>query len=56
VTAGGTCHGTKEWLIGHFEDPPAYVRGSLMPPFKNLADDQLQMLAAFLQNQKGGGH
>ncbi len=44
---------TNEWLIGHFKDPPAYTQGSLMPPFKNLTDQQLQALVAFLQSQKG---
>jgi len=43
---------TQDWLIGHFKDPPAYVPGSIMPPFKNLTDKQLKALTAFLQNQK----
>ena len=55
LTTEGTRGRTKEWLIGHFKDPPAYVHGSLMPPFKNLTDEQLQALTAFLQNQKGRG-
>ena len=42
---------TNEWLIGHFKDPPAYVHGSLMPPFKNLTSEQLQALTLFLQTQ-----
>jgi len=52
LTTEGTRGRTAEWLIGHFKDPPAYVPGSLMPPFKNLTDEQLQALTAFLQNQK----
>jgi mono/diheme cytochrome c family protein len=53
LTTEGNRGRTVEWLIGHFKDPPAYVPGSLMPPFKNLTDEQLQALTAFLQNQKG---
>jgi mono/diheme cytochrome c family protein len=53
LTTEGTRGRTREWLIGHFKDPPAYVPGSLMPPFKNLTDEQLKALTAFLQDQKG---
>ncbi len=49
----GTRGRANEWLVGHFKDPPAYTPGSLMPPFKNLTDAQLQALVAFLQSQKG---
>jgi mono/diheme cytochrome c family protein len=55
LTTEGTRGRTKEWLIGHFKDPPAYVHGSLMLPFKNLTDEQLQALMAFLQNQRSRG-
>lgn len=55
LTVEGTRGRTNEWLVGHFKDPPAYVRGSIMPPFKNLTDEQLQALSAFLQSQKGRG-
>lgn len=44
---------TVERLVGHFKDIPAYVRGPLMPSFKNLADDHLKALTTILQNQKG---
>jgi len=44
---------SDEWLIGHFKDPPAYTPGSIMPAFKNLTDEQLKALTAFLQSQKG---
>jgi mono/diheme cytochrome c family protein len=54
LTTEGARGRTEEWLIGHFKDPPAYVHGSIMPPFKNLTDEQLKALTAFLQNQKGG--
>jgi mono/diheme cytochrome c family protein len=53
LSTEGTRGRTQEWLIGHFKDPPAYVPGSLMPPFKNLTDEQLKALTMFLENQKG---
>ncbi len=53
LTVEGTRGRTDEWLIGHFKDPPAYTRGSIMPAFKNLTDEQLKALTAFLQRQKG---
>lgn len=53
LTVEGTRGRTDEWLIGHFKDPPAYTSGSIMPPFKNLTDEQLAALTDFLQSQKG---
>ena len=53
LTVEGTRGRTDEWLIGHFKDPPAYTHGSIMPAFKNLTDEQLRALTAFLQSQKG---
>ncbi len=53
LTVEGTRGRTREWLIGHFKDPPAYTPGSVMPAFKNLTDEQMAALSAFLQNQKG---
>ncbi len=55
LTVEGSRGRTDEWLIGHFKDPRAYTPGSIMPPFGNLTDDQLQALTAFLQTQKGRG-
>jgi mono/diheme cytochrome c family protein len=55
LTVEGTRGRANEWLVGHFKDPPAYVHGSIMPPFKNLTDEQLQALTAFLQSQKERG-
>ena len=55
LTMEGTRGRTAEWLVGHFKDPPAYVHGSVMPPFKNLTDEQLRALTGFLQNQKSRG-
>jgi len=49
LTTEGTRGRTDQWLIGHFKDPPAYVHGSVMPPFKNLTEEQLQALTRFLQ-------
>ncbi len=53
LTEEGKRGRTDDWLIGHFKDPAAYTPGSVMPPFKNLTDDQLRALVAFLQSQKG---
>ncbi len=55
LTLEGTRGRTAEWLIGHFKDPPAFTRGSIMPPYKNLTEDQLRALTAFLESQKGSG-
>ena len=55
LTVEGTRGRSDEWLIGHFKDPVAYTQGSLMPPFKNLTDEQLKAFTAFLQNQNGQG-
>lgn len=55
LTHEGARGRSNAWLIGHFKDPPAYSPGSLMPPFKNLTDEQLQALVAFLQSQKRSG-
>ncbi|MGA2075506.1 MAG: c-type cytochrome [Terriglobia bacterium] len=53
LTTEGSRGRSTEWLVGHFKDPPAYVHGSVMPPFKNLTEEQLRALTGFLQNQKG---
>ena len=53
LTVEGTRGRTTAWLVGHFKDPPAYTKGSIMPAFQNLTDEQLRALTAFLQNQKG---
>lgn len=52
LTVEGTRGRSDQWLLGHFKDPPAYTPGSIMPAFKNLTDEQLKALTAFLQNQK----
>jgi mono/diheme cytochrome c family protein len=53
LSSEGTRGRTNEWLTGHFKDPQAYTKGSMMLPFENLTDAQLQALSAFLQDQKG---
>ncbi len=56
LTVEGTRGRTREWLIGHFKDPPAFTPGSMMPPFKNLTDEQLAALSGFLLSQRGPKH
>lgn len=53
LTVEGTRGRTNEWLTGHFKDPPAFTPSSVMPAFKNLTDEQLRALTAFLQGHKG---
>jgi mono/diheme cytochrome c family protein len=55
LTVEGTRGRTREWLMGHFKNPPAYTPGSMMPPFTNLTDEQLEALSTFLQHQVGPG-
>jgi mono/diheme cytochrome c family protein len=52
LSVEGTRGRSEDWLIGHFKNPSAYTPGSIMPSFKNLTDEQLQALTAFLMNQK----
>jgi mono/diheme cytochrome c family protein len=54
LTVEGTRGRSVAWLVGHFKDPAAFVPGSIMPSFKNLTDEQLSALTAFLESQKGG--
>jgi len=49
----GTRGRSNAWLISHFKNPQTRTAGSVMPAFSSLPDRQLQVLAAFLQNQKG---
>jgi mono/diheme cytochrome c family protein len=53
LTIEGTRGRSGDWLVGHFKDPSAYTPGSIMYSFKQLTDEQLRALTAFLQNQKG---
>lgn len=43
---------SEAWLTGHFKDPQAYSRSSVMPSFGRLTSGQLQTLAEFLQYQR----
>ena len=52
LSVQGTRRRSDDWLIGHFKNPPAYTKGSIMPSFKNLTEDQLHALVVFLQSQK----
>ncbi len=45
---------SREWLVGHFIDPPAYSPGSDMPSYGKLTGDQLNSLALFLKSLKRG--
>ncbi|MBI2818100.1 MAG: c-type cytochrome [Acidobacteria bacterium] len=56
LTVEGTRGRSDEWLVGHFKDPPAYTKGSIMPSFKNLTEAQVHALVVFLQNQKGNSN
>ena len=56
LTVEGTRGRSTAWLIGHFKNPAAYVPGSIMPSFKNLTDEQLSALTAFLESQREGGN
>jgi mono/diheme cytochrome c family protein len=53
LTVEGTRGRSDDWLIGHFRDPGKYTKGSVMPPFQNATDEQLEALTTFLQSQKG---
>lgn len=53
LTTEGDRARSNEWLVGHFRNPGAYVKGSLMPATSNLNDAQLQALTEFLQSQHG---
>ena len=53
LTVEGRRGRKREWLIGHFKNPPAYTAGSMMPAFTNLTDEQLAALSTFLENQTG---
>ncbi|MGH9415082.1 MAG: c-type cytochrome [Terriglobales bacterium] len=44
---------TTAWLAGHFKDPGAYTKGSIMPAFQHLTAEQMNALVALLENAKG---
>ena len=41
------------WLVGHFKNPAAFVKGSTMPATSNLNAAQLHSLTVYLQAQHG---
>jgi cytochrome c553 len=44
---------SEAWLVAHFKDPQTFSAKSLMPTLGGLTDQQLEVLAAFLEYQKG---
>jgi mono/diheme cytochrome c family protein len=54
LSAEGDRGRSNAWMIGHFQNPAAFVQGSLMPATINLNADQLQALTEFLQSQHRG--
>lgn len=43
-----------EWQVGHLRVPSDFTAGSVMPSYAQLADDQLNALAVFLEASRGG--
>src|SRR5262249_55940377 len=52
LSVEGTRKRADDWLIGHFKSPSDYTKGSIMPSYKNLTQQQLQALVVFLQSRK----
>jgi mono/diheme cytochrome c family protein len=44
-----------DWQIRHLRNPSSESPGSPMPPFADLGDDNLELLATFLEASKGTG-
>jgi mono/diheme cytochrome c family protein len=42
----------KKWLIDHFVNPQAFVKDSVMPPFKDLPKEELEAMADYLLTLK----
>jgi mono/diheme cytochrome c family protein len=53
LSVEATRNRSDAWLMGHFREPATYTKGSIMPSFKNLTEDQLQALVVFLQSRRG---
>ena len=51
LTMEGKRGRTDDWLMGHFKNPGAYTKGSVLPAFDNATGEQLEALTAFLQAQ-----
>jgi nitric oxide reductase subunit C len=43
----------REWLIGHFKDPKAFVPNSAMPSFGHLSEQELNDLTDYMVELKG---
>lgn len=43
----------REWLLGHFKDPKAYVPNSAMPSFGHLSEKDLNDLTDYMVELKG---
>ncbi|MGH9394142.1 MAG: c-type cytochrome [Terriglobales bacterium] len=53
LTREATRGRTPAWLVGHFKNPPAFSKDSMMPAFDHLSPAQLQALVALLENARG---
>jgi mono/diheme cytochrome c family protein len=51
LSCEATRHRSHDWLIGHFRDPAKYSPGTVMVPFKNLTQGQLDALVALLDSE-----
>ncbi|MBI3014203.1 MAG: c-type cytochrome [Candidatus Tectomicrobia bacterium] len=48
LTFAGEKRSDPEWLLKHFRDPESLVPDSAMPSYKNLGEEELQALTAFV--------
>src|SRR5205823_15104467 len=48
----GTRQPDPDWQVRHLKDPGAVVKGSTMPPYKQLSDADLKALASYLLSLK----
>ena len=52
LTRIGAVRTEQAWLRGFLKDPAALVPGSRMPPFDDLAEDEVRSLTAYLLSLK----
>ncbi|MFN3480868.1 MAG: cbb3-type cytochrome c oxidase subunit II, partial [Thermodesulfovibrionales bacterium] len=43
----------REWILGHFKDPKAFVPNSAMPSFGHLSEQDLKDLTDYMMELKG---
>ena len=43
----------REWILGHFKDPKAYIPNSAMPSFGHLSENDLNDLTDYMVELKG---